>query len=188
MLMELFGRPFVGTGDWDDKLATARTITDVLSTSDEAFVILMLENYWRYVVALNNITGGEYDPRFLKTNPDIVIMPSPRYTYIARKGSLHQQRGWSRAGICRYNDLFDHVTAERLKHPTVDAEWLINAKLKTGKTKKRKLVDSIPLVRTDWDLDQTDDEDAASEDEDVPPCNVTTLDDSSSDDDDDTYP
>ena len=165
VLMSKFAQSLVGSREWKNKInKTKDQINDLVTVSDEAYLLLLLENNWSCWVELNNIMGNEYTPSKNK----VPLQHKPKYTYVSKSGVNHNQHGWSGEGIKRYNVLFELVNMARENHPEVDKHWLDKIKQTVG-TRKRKAAEPIPKAMSLWDIDNTNDEavsDSSSNEED----------------------
>jgi len=125
----------------------ARPTTDskLYTASDEAFMLLVLENGWDRWVDIherkseNEANTGSRKWRYLSDQPMLYTAGGIRYKEDSCdvKGS----NGWSARGIERYNTLFRQVKADRARHPKAFTDWVDSVfaesgGLKTGITGK----------------------------------------------------
>ena len=166
--------------EWQSRVLAAETDRDVLSVSDEAFALIVLENNWSRWIDVFNINGGKVPKNGVgrKTGENVSLVPT-KYTrgglaYVFRNhcsnplkddGSAYKYKGWSAAGITRYNALHDQVKEDRKIYKEFITQWLekICQEYKNP-SKKRRMKVNMPEARNDLFSDgETEDEDIAQE-------------------------
>ena len=100
--------PIIGKTKLCKSLNQGAKLYALVSTSDEAYGILLLENNWKYWEweehMCMGLLQGDYRPR-----------PVPRYT-TGRGGKARRLQGWSPAGVARYNRILEAVKKDRNDH------------------------------------------------------------------------
>lgn len=158
---------------------TIKKIADIATVSDEAFVMLTLENNWERWIDINNKAKNNYAPttRGKATQFDSDVMPI--YTYINKKrtndagdNDVHLNwRGWNNEGILRFNQLCSEVKEDRKINFNVDKNILarLEPEEKSRRPKKRrKMVSNVAKAFVDSDNDESDssgDESSSTEEE-----------------------
>jgi hypothetical protein len=151
--LKIFGPGTIGTANWKNNHQTC-LLSEFVNVSDEAFLLLVLENnmeYWR-TLAENQWSSSTDDGEVVKVKP-------PRWTSVYEKGESREGAnvGWTEDGILRFNELIDEVWEDRTKHKgredtemdsTAEYEmmkiWKENKSKKTAATEKRK---SMPKAK-----------------------------------------
>ena len=87
----------VGKRQWKT-LRTTKRISEVVTVSDEAFLLLVLENHWNTL----------HDPD--DENGDTSTKAKGKYTV---KGTNETFKGWTEAGIKWYNEIYRSVQQDR---------------------------------------------------------------------------
>ena len=106
--------------------------SDMFTASDEAFMLLLLENSWRrwldiYHNAPDETTSsrtGCLQPRkwkFVSDEPTLYTTGGIRYLH-GKEG--RSTNGWTSEGIKRYNELFRLVKQDRAERPRIFKEWV----------------------------------------------------------------
>ena len=153
---------------------TIKKISDIATISDEAFVMLTLENNWDRWIDINNKAKNEYTPttRGKATAFDTNVMP--KYTHINRKRTDEASgkdapvvwRGWNNEGILRFNDLCKQIKENRKQHPEMDKKVLAEIDPQDNLQRPKKRTKKAPIVAKAF-VDSDDDEsDADSDDSD----------------------
>lgn len=88
----------IGRREWKDQ-KFRKEVKSMLSVSDEAFAIVILENAWDVLTAK---AGKKVETK-----------------YTGRR-SFGKDDGWSRSGLARFNMLYETVLVDRKKNPSVD--------------------------------------------------------------------
>ena len=131
------------------------------TVSDEAFALLLLENsYDRWCDLYFNNKGALLQRRG-KKGRDVESDVAPKYTRGGIKYSTNDatgmEKGWSREGKQRFNELYDSVKQDRKKIPSFEKHWLdARREAQTGKTapvKEKRLA-----VMTRSELFESDEE------------------------------
>jgi len=96
------------------------------TASDEAFMLLLLENGWdRWIDIYDNGHNkpreeGSRKWRFVSAEPMLYTHGGIRFSEDDSRAS----NGWTNAGIQRYNELFRFVKEDRARHPNVFTTWV----------------------------------------------------------------
>ena len=145
-----------------------KKIADILTVSDEAFVLLALENNWERWVDINNKAKNNYTASTQGTaSIDSNVMP--KYTHINKKRTdLASKdpapavwRGWNNDGILRFNELCKAVKADRLSNADMDKTILshIDPKETTQRPqKRRKKMPAVAKAYVESDDDESNTE------------------------------
>ena len=111
------------TKRWSAKTSNATKVSSILTVSDEAFVLLILENNWNRWMDLNKKSDNKYVPTKRGCETPIVTDVKPMYTNINRiAGNDEINRGWSEEGIQRFNTLCGMVKEDREENEDADRE------------------------------------------------------------------
>ena len=142
-------------------------LSDIVTVSDEAFVLLTLENNWERWMDMNNKAKNAYtaSTRGQSTAIDSNVMP--KYTYINKRRtdvSISEKapanwRGWSNEGILRFNDLCKSVKENRKEFQTVDKDILAEIEPEENQQrpkKRRKTLTPVVQAFVDSDDDKCD--------------------------------
>ena len=146
---------------WKHIIMEAKTDRDVSTVSNEAFALLLLENQWDCWVNLylesNGVVTSKKGQKRSYSNGTVV----PKYT---RGGVTYTnpssnekvqteeiQRGWSKNGIKRFNELFHIVKKDRKENPLFIEQWLREEKIRLGDTYKKALKKSeeVPMAENE---------------------------------------
>ena len=148
--------------DWRDNVMGATKDNDILSRSTEAFGLLLLENQWDrwfdfYCMNDGRITSKRGQKR-AKTDSRI----KPKYTKggitfnwckdkeAVKEDDDEAKKGWTNAGIHRFNELYDFVKNDRKKNKGFIQKWLIEERKKfSEKKRKRTPTESAPTAKHD---------------------------------------
>ena len=104
---------------WNKKVNDADSLCSIFTVSDEAFVLLVLENNWERWLDINNKSKNNYIPT--KRNRGDKPVESdilPLYTNIngnSANAGKEVNRGWTEAGIKRFNELCTMVKEDKKK-------------------------------------------------------------------------
>jgi len=122
--------------NWRDRVMKATTDNEILSRSSEVFGLLLLENQWDrwfdiYCMNDGRITSNRGQKR-AKTDSRI----KPKYTKggitfnwckdkePGKEGDDEAKKGWTNAGIHRFNELYDFVKNDRKRNKGFLKLWL----------------------------------------------------------------
>jgi len=140
--------------NWRDRVMKATSDNEILSRSSEAFGLLLLENQWDrwfdiYCMHDGRITSKRGQKR---AKCDSKIMPKYTrggITYISGTNVKEDSvKGWSNAGIHRFNELYDFVKNDRKANKGFLFAWLKEEREKYGKKKRKKTpVESAPAAK-----------------------------------------
>lgn len=168
---------------WNGKLRTEvrlRGIADLVSITDEAFVLLVLENNWERWIDLNNQSNNNYIAAKRGSEKPLASEVLPKYTYLQgsrpgkSKNDVPVWKGWKEEGIKRFNELCSLVKNDRDNHKDRDKTVLqaINPKDSSGRAKKRarttvKTCTVKPFVESDTDsMSESDGGDSVNSEDD----------------------
>lgn len=146
---------------------TIKKISDIATISDEAFVMLTLENNWDRWIDINNKAKNDYSPttRGKATKFDSDVMP--KYTHINKKRTEDADgddapanwRGWNNDGILRFNCLCNEVKEDRKKNSHIDKNILAETEPEEKsrrQKKRRKMSSNVAKAFVDSDSDESD--------------------------------
>ena len=143
-----------------------KTIGNIVSITDEAFVLLILENNWERWIDINNQSKNKYIPSKRGREKPKVSSIMPKYTHLQVKNANAERnedqgcKGWRESGIQRYNELCELVQDNRKHFVDVDKSLLeeLNPKESPSTNKRqRKRQKSIITVKP-FVEDDNDDE------------------------------
>ena len=169
---------------WKTKRSERGTkrLADIITVSDEAFVLLTLENNWERWIDMNNKAKNKYTTATRGKSNAIDTNVMPKYTYINRKRDDIADgdtvpvvwRGWNNEGILRFNELCKSVKQDRKDRADID-KMVLTATEPEGKPqsakKRRKKAVKTPKAFVDSDEDndsdtETENNNSESSDED----------------------
>ena len=169
---------------WNEKVKystkTIQVLGDILTITDEAFVLLVLENNWERWIDINNQSNNHFQMSKRGRSKPILSTIMPKYTHLnvkeagVRKDDSDEEdtavwKGWNEAGIRRYNELCLIVKDNRAKHKNVDKLVLDKMKsiIRPKRAKKRPKLTAAaikPFVEEeDSDNDSADDRNSETE-------------------------
>lgn len=130
--LDTFVPGVVGRNLYKKRLTTRPSVDGKLYTaSDEAFMLLVLENSWdRWIDVYENGgpagTNGTSEAtdrgwKFVSDVPTLYTSGGIRYSGESRQKATN---GWTPGGIERYNELFKKVKLDREKRPGPFVEWV----------------------------------------------------------------
>ena len=173
MFVKNFLKPAYST-KWKAKRCEKDTkrLSDIITVSDEAFVLLTLENNWERWIDINNKCDNNYTPstRREPSANDSNVMP--KYTHINKKkddiANKKVWRGWNEEGIVRFNELCKAVKVDRKKHSALDKTLLEETEPveKSQRPRKRRgQLSLVPKAFVDSDGDKSSTDSEAEESE-----------------------
>ena len=144
---------------------------ELFTKSDEAFTLLLLENYFERWMDIYKENGGHIPTARGSRKKVNQSQVRPKYTSggnVYQEGTSNSERiltargkGWDIAGIKRYNELFERVEADRKKCPLFIKRWLKDkreSKEEIKKAKPRKTKEIVlprsELGEEEFDLEQ----------------------------------
>jgi hypothetical protein len=134
----------VGRSGYKQNVATT-LVSELSTTSDEAFAILCVENNieaWDYMISSDTNKG-----------PD---MPPPKYTRKHKDSGKHH--GWSAEGITRFNELHEDVESKRRATVQLEADYrAMKMEGLNGQEKQGRRTVARDFVTAVTDLDDLDD-------------------------------
>ena len=105
--------------------------------TDEAFAMLLLENSFNRWGDLFELAYKSGDPDE-KVNSEVETLYTPVGLDYKDRAIKTGERGWSKRGIIRFNELVDMVRRDRISNPTFFTEWLSSYNKNGGNKKKRR--------------------------------------------------
>ena len=175
---------------WNNKLKHStrkiQFIGDILTVTDEAFVLLVLENNWERWIDINNQSNNHFQMSKQGRSKPTQSKMKTKCTHLnvketgtkidnIEKENAEVWKGWNNAGISRYNDLCLLVKNNRSKCKDVDKEALekmqsIVSSQKRARKRARTTTESIkPFVEEEEscgdDEDSSDSEKESSSEE-----------------------
>ena len=143
----------VGRSSYKQNMA-AMTITDLATSSDEAFAILCIEN---------NIDVWEYNCAIEKAKQSVEPLPEderskkpvPKYTGNSVEDTGGKHQGWSEEGISRFNELHNSIESKRLNTVQLEEDFR-NQKMqeKLQGKKRKRILNPRTFVTAVTDLDR----------------------------------
>ena len=139
----------VGDNKWRSNYLT-RPLKAFVSKSDEAFVLVVLENSWHRWMkqySSNNPKDTTFDAQY--TNSGVS----------SRDGKTKRYCGWSEEGVTRFNTLCVQVMEDRKKYPQFDKEllatWQANSTARVRAEMDQQVVTPAvePMTDFPWDND-----------------------------------
>ena len=157
-----------------------QVLGDILTITDEAFVLLVLENNWERWIDINNQSNNHFQMSKRGRSKPILSTIMPKYTHLnvkeagVRKDDSDEEdtavwKGWNEAGIRRYNELCLIVKDNRAKHKNVDKLVLDKMKsiIRPKRAKKRPKLTAAAIKpfeeEEDSDNDSADDRNSETE-------------------------
>ena len=140
---------------WKHVVANAKTDNDITTVSNEAFVLLILENNWNRWLDIYIKNDGKIVPMKGRGKRYLDCDILPKYTRGGAMPGLHSERtgdfgkGWTNEGIERFNELFDKVKEDRINNPHFITNWLRKERerLRDQIKKATKDLDTVPQAR-----------------------------------------
>ena len=118
----------VGKLLWHGRLRTATNDNELSTVSDEAFVLLCLENSWERWEDIYKTKGADVFRRRGSDRRDFISTVPTKYTaggvIYPDKKKRSSPRGWNEQGIQRYNSLHKQVKADRVQVPFYGKKWI----------------------------------------------------------------
>ena len=164
---------------WNNKLKHStkkiQVIGDILTVTDEAFVLLVLENNWERWIDINNQSKNHFQMSKRGRSKPTQSKTKTKHTHLniketgAKTDDIENEnaevwKGWNNAGISRYNDLCLLVKNNRSKCKDVDKAALekmqsIVSSQKRARKRARTTTEAIkPFVEEEES--NSDDEDS----------------------------
>jgi hypothetical protein len=100
----------IGRKIWNKRAMTRRSFSEVATVSDEAFALLVLENY-----------RGKWISQLQRAADDTIEKQPTKYTAVGKE--------WNEAGIRRFTALYHSVKASRERDVETTKEWDKNAQM-----------------------------------------------------------
>ena len=147
--------------EWNNATIHSTTrLSNVMTVSDEAFVFLVLENNWERWLDINNKSQNKYTPVRRGNGNQITTNVLPKYTNINGHPSNDGKnviRGWSEAGIKRFNELCKIVKKDRKKNADVENQIfeMLRSEMETKRSRKRRRCNTA-RVKAYVDIDNSD--------------------------------
>ena len=142
-----------------------KTIGNIFSITDEAFVLLILENNWERWIDINNQSKNKYMPSKRGREKPKVSSVMPKYTHLEVKGSNAEQnqdqgcKGWRESGIQCYNELCESVKENRQVFIDTDTSLLEELNPKDSpRTNKRQSKRQKSIIRVKPFVEDDDDD------------------------------
>ena len=130
--------PVVGKRVLDDRLKPQRqSINQICTPSDEAFVLLVLENCWDNWLDTYVLFDGKFRPQKRKEGNDDIIRSLKDFKFTSHKNGDSNFYQWRSEGIKRFNELHEIVVEQRREFEEVDREWL-NRVYEEAKSKDKR--------------------------------------------------
>ena len=111
-----------------ERLVEVEDNSELFTMSDEAFTLLILENYYDRWMDIYHSTGGVPRRRLgsrKKKEPDSEVKPKYTAGGIVYKNSTDTKgKGWQDDGILRYNELFEWVEQDRANNDLFMTRYL----------------------------------------------------------------
>ena len=130
------------TKEWDNKRWESTTkLSDIMTVSDEAFVYLVLENNWERWLDINDRSKNKCVPSRRDASDRINSNILPKYTNINGHPSYEGGkvgRGWSHAGIERFNEICNILIKDRRQNANVEKKLLAAIRSEMMETKRAK--------------------------------------------------
>ncbi len=161
---------------WKSKVFedTTKKVSDIITVSDEAFIVLTLENNWERWLDINNKSKNNYttSTRGKTTSYQCNIMP--KYTFINTKGTRDglqnvPWKGWSNEGILRFNEICKTVKEDRKHNLAVDkliVSYTVPEERSKHARKRRKTMTPVATAFVDSESEAATSEEESSDDDD----------------------
>jgi hypothetical protein len=167
VFLRTFVKPVVGIATFNERVRNPKFNPNLLcSPSDEAFALLVVENNYNRWVDI--FQSNDYSIPHSKRNRDgntktCTSNIRPLYTeggnvYSENESYGSKSKGWSIAGIHRFNKLVQLILEDRMNHPNFLKEFCESErkKLEANVPKKSKKVKVVPLAHQDSLFDDED--------------------------------
>lgn len=162
---------------WLHRIAVATTggvpiASKALCTvSDEAFALLLLENSYERWLDIHRQSKGAAPVHRQRLNMVRVFESNvpPLYTSGGIKYSndvaVDRKKGWSAAGMSRFNTLFDQVRKDRKQHRAFESNWLDARRIELASTIPKKAKRIAVVTRSELFESSDDEKDDAAKTE-----------------------
>jgi len=136
----------VGISVWKEG-CQKKKVSEMATISDEAFALLLMENYWDYWANLNLQDYKSEVVYDTGSNKKIKRTANwGKYTKIAY--GARRYGGWTSSGLLRFNELFHQVKADRLKNgDVVEEEYLKYCVINNISPKKGQMQEIVKLLQ-----------------------------------------
>ena len=148
-MFHVFMPHVVGVFQWNDSMSRDGKLEEIVSVTDEAFCLLVLENNW---------------DRWFDMYNELNTRRDAKYTLQKRKRGCKFTSGWTKEGLKRYKRLHQLVTADRendkrLKTASFDSQFMSRHHEKNcERIKRAREMESMrEVLEDDEDLDLPDD-------------------------------
>jgi len=150
VVLDYFVAPIVGMREFKRRIAQFQSYDLLFTPCDEAFIYLVLENnYDRWMDMFESSRKAAAEGNRLGKSPwEVKSLVKTRYTEGGQQrpqvdnGSDYgwqQSKGWTDAGIQRYNELFGLVKENRLRYRKTLEDWFARQKAEElSKSKETK--------------------------------------------------
>jgi len=177
VLLDRFVAPIVGMREFKKRVASFESHEKLFTACDEAFIYLVLENnYDRWMDMFERTRQATDNGERLGKNPwEVTSLVKTKYTEGGQmlpdeerrtgRGDWQQSKGWSDAGIERYNELFRAVKSNRRKYKKTMADWFARKKRESSDkvAMNGRVVETVKVVcATDLFGDEVESSDAGS--------------------------
>ena len=131
LFMRRFVKQVVGSHEWDSRILDPTLDPNKLcSVSDEAFAHIVIENNysrWYNMYMRNDFRIPLPMPQGEDKSKKVLSNTKPKFT---TGGNVYDDppetktKGWSQAGIDRFNEIFKDIAADRLAHPDWNRKFI----------------------------------------------------------------
>ena len=125
----VFFNPFLpcitGKTAWNERMKTAKKDSDMAEDTDEAFALLLIENsYYRWEDLFDKEYHSQEDGKEEeKIESDVDTLYTSSNQKYKDRAIKNGERGWSKQGIVRFNELVDSVRKDRKKNNHFFQKW-----------------------------------------------------------------
>ena len=156
---------------WKHIVANAENDDDITTISNEAFVLLVLENNWDRWLEIFRMNDGNLVSSRGRGKRHTECTIQPKYTRVGgisssqEEKSIEMGKGWTHEGIERFNTLFDKVREDHKKNSSFGKNWIAKERLRLNEQIKKasKRYETIPKARHELFSDSEDDTTSCNE-------------------------
>ena len=177
VILDHFVAPVIGMREFRKRIAAFDSYDALFTACDEAFIYLVLENnYARWMDMFKRSAQAAREGGRLGKSPwEFKSSVKTKYTEGGQQrpvdqplvgGAWQQSKGWSDAGIERYNELFGLVKENRVTYKQTIEEWFSRKKVEAAaRNKKRVVADTMDAIICETDLFDAQEEDGETQDD-----------------------
>ena len=167
MFMDKFVGTVVGKNRWIVKIRGATGKREVCSATDEALALVLLENnqekwYDIYTRTKDDTTILTRKKKGSEWASTVATLYTERGQRDGERSVRQGDRGWSKGGIQRFNEIVQFLKDDRESHPLFVRSWLKSKRVTDDSGKKPRAKKQHNILTATNELDEAGDFDDAS--------------------------